>query len=442
MKNYIKLLTALLLLPLSVMAVDFQGGTVVGKWQEWNFSITEVSEGVWLDDDGSGRTYTDEFIKGMKAESLAGGDFNSVVVDYGIEATVDEEPVADPIGPRQYDIDIANEADAVGAYATLSNSRLTKHVVENYEELSPLLARADNLESNLNDVSDNIETVVRDIRANANITTTNTNAIEVNSQNVESLVENDEMFGDALVSISSNVVTNRNNIADNTTSIENNLILIEGNALSNYDNMKAIEANLRGDNIVAADLYSLKDTVASIGASDYRLKEFYNVQRGEWINGNTLTPEQAENLGNVTWKYLEGTDAYELDKGQEHHGYTAQEWATKGEYTDNIVKDGVKTKYLKVDTLSIVSDHRDMIEQNAADIKGNTAGIAGALASDNVTYSQKEGVSISVGVGNYNGETAVAVGGSVRKNRLAVRVSLSYDSQKNVGTSAGVTWQF
>ena len=441
MKNYIKLLTALLLLPLSVMAVDFQGGTVVGKWQEWNFSITEVSEGVWLDDDGSGRTYTDEFIKGMKDESLAGGDFNSVVVDYGIEATVDEEPVADPIGPRQYDIDIANEADAVGAYATLSNSRLTKHVVENYEELSPLLARADNLESNLNDVSDNIETVVRDIRANANITTTNTNAIEVNSQNVESLVENDEMFGDALVSISSNVVTNRNNIADNTTSIENNLILIEGNALSNYDNMKAIEANLRGDNIVAADLYSLKDTVASIGASDYRLKEFMVPNRGFAKLGDIypgLSEEElqakAETLGNVTWRYI--------GEEETHHGYTAQEWATKGEYTDEFTVSGDDTVYLKVDTLSIVSDHRDMIEQNAADIKGNTAGIAGALASDNVTYSQKEGGSISVGVGNYGGETAIAVGGSVRKNRLAVRVSLSYDSQKNVGTSAGVTWQF
>ena len=442
MKNYIKLLTALLLLPLSVMATDFVGGTVVGKWQEWNFSITEVSEGVWLDDDGSGRTYTDEFIKDMKDESLAGGDFNSVVVDYGIEAVVTEEPVADPIGPRQYDIDIANEADTVGAYATLSNSRLTKHVVENYEELSPLLARADNLENNLNDVSASLDTAVRDIRNNANITTTNTNAIEVNSQNVDSLLANDELFGDALVSISSNVVRNTNNIADNTTAINSNTLNIA-------DHEGRIDYNFRSTEIITQEVYSLKDTVNAIGASDYRLKKFLIPNRdpsleSSWKSGEDLfaNEDEASRAGNVVWKYDTDLAANVGKDGQIHKGYTAQQWETKSEYyVDSFVgKDG-KT-YKKVDTLSIVSDHRDMIEQNAADIKGNTAGIAGALASDNVTYSQKEGGSISVGVGNYGGETAIAVGGSVRKNRLAVRVSLSYDSQKNVGTSAGVTWQF
>ena len=437
MKNYVKLITVLLLLPLSAMAADFVGGTVVGKWQEWNFSITEVSEGVWLDDDGSGRIYTDEFIKGMKDESNAGGEgFNSVVVDYGVEASVTEQPVADPTGPRQYDIDIANEADTVGAYATLSNSRLTKHVIENYEELSPLLARTDDLENNLNDVSDSLETAVRDIRNNANITTTNTNAIEVNSQNVDSLLANDELFGDALVSISSNVVKNTNNIADNTTAININTLNIA-------DHEGRIDYNYRSTEILTTEVYSLKDTVNSLGASDYRLKEFFdpdhaNANADGWVNGvDKYNAETAAQAGNVVWRYVGETEM--------HKGFTAQEWEAKNAYyVDEFKKtiDGVEGTYLKVDTLAIVSDHRDMIEQNAADIKGNSAGIAGALAADNVTYSSEEGVSISVGVGNYNGETAIAVGGSVRKNRLAGRVALSYDSQKNVGTSAGVTWQF
>ena len=427
MKNYVKLITVLLLLPLSAMAADFVGGTVVGKWQEWNFSITEVSEGVWLDDDGSGRIYTDEFIKGMKDESNAGGEgFNSVVVDYGVEASVTEQPVADPTGPRQYDIDIANEADTVGAYATLSNSRLTKHVIENYEELSPLLARTDDLESNLNDVSDSLGTAVRDIRNNANITTTNTNAIEVNSQNVDSLLANDELFGDALVSLSSNVVNNTNNIADNTTAINSNTVSIA-------DHEGRIDYNYRSTEIITQEVYSLKATVNTLGASDERLKTFY--ADGSW------SYNKSEVIRLLGTKYADA-----LDYDEVHTGKTAQEWEAKQGDSVYVQKindsEGNDTKYLRVDTLAIVSDHRDMIEQNTADIKGNSAGIAGALASDNVTYSQEEGVSISVGVGNYNGETAVAVGGSVRKNRLAARVSLSYDSQKNVGTSAGVTWQF
>ena len=74
--------------------VDFVGGTVTGNWRQWNFSITEVSEGVWLDDDGSGRVYDDAFIRNIQKDSNNGGDFNSIVIDYGVEATTGEIIVA------------------------------------------------------------------------------------------------------------------------------------------------------------------------------------------------------------------------------------------------------------------------------------------------------------------------------------------------------------
>lgn len=51
---------------------------------------------------------------------------------------------------------------------------------------------------------------------------------------------------------------------------------------------------------------------------------------------------------------------------------------------------------------------------------------------------------VGLGYGSWNGESGVAVGGSVLldDNHTALKAAATFDAQGNSGVSAGVGWQF
>ncbi|HHP0467329.1 TPA: YadA C-terminal domain-containing protein [Vibrio harveyi] len=110
-----------------------------------------------------------------------------------------------------------------------------------------------------------------------------------------------------------------------------------------------------------------------------------------------------------------------------------------------------------------INANREMINANRADINKNTAAIkdlradleeqgkringvgAMAMATSNLVMPYSVGkFSATAGVGNYNGESAVAVGTGYRYNEhLTVRASAAYETgTENVGVGAGVGFEW
>lgn len=85
-------------------------------------------------------------------------------------------------------------------------------------------------------------------------------------------------------------------------------------------------------------------------------------------------------------------------------------------------------------------DHK--LHKTTKDLK---AGIAGAMAMAGLSFSQVAGDRIiSVGIGGYQGQNALAVGWSAvnENNRTLFRISTSINTQKDVGYSASVGFRY
>ncbi|WP_189364652.1 YadA-like family protein, partial [Ignatzschineria ureiclastica] len=72
-----------------------------------------------------------------------------------------------------------------------------------------------------------------------------------------------------------------------------------------------------------------------------------------------------------------------------------------------------------------------------------SAGIAGAMAMSSIPYIEYSKYSFGMGVGHYDGESALSIGFQGKINdRARYRLQMSYDTQNKVGLGAGVAFEF
>lgn len=327
----------------------------------------------------------------------------------------------------------AEGAHNVGIRLTAVATALQGEVTDNKSSIDTLNQRTSQIGTKAADNADAIAQMKPTVAANTKAITEQKDFININSQDIKALgaVVADNKADQSKVThalVGQNIAQDKL-ISANSDAIASTTADVESVAKYAVDTNKTVAK--QGEAIVA-NKTAVTNVAREVGTTQVLVK-----QQGEQqqmmrvqIEENRATGEYAQSRADAAYANTEA-NRRALDNTNKR---VAQNSADIADHEQRITS-------LEQSTTSKFGALKNEVEQNR---KRASAGIAGVAAMANIPQvTQGANFSVGAGVGNTDGESALAVGASARINdSWVVKGSVSNDTQHNFVVGAGASYQW